>query len=47
MIGSVFEGSYRRDGETIIPRITGTAFVNAEATLLLDPRDPFEMGIRE
>lgn len=47
VIGSVFEGSYRREGNTIIPRITGTAFVNAEATLLLDPRDPFEMGIRE
>ena len=46
ILGSVFEGSYRRDGAKIIPRITGTAYVNAEATLLLDPRDPFEMGIR-
>ena len=46
ILGSVFEGSYRQDGTKIIPRITGTAFVNAEATLLLDPRDPFEMGIR-
>ncbi len=46
ILGSVFEGSYRQDGAKIIPRITGTAYVNAEATLLLDPRDPFEMGIR-
>ena len=46
ILGSVFEGSYRPDGAKIIPRITGTAYVNAEATLLLDPRDPFEMGIR-
>ncbi len=46
ILGSVFEGSYRPDGAKIIPCITGTAYVNAEATLLLDPRDPFEMGIR-
>lgn len=46
ILGSVFEGSYRSAGDKIIPRITGTAFVNAEATLILDPRDPFEMGIR-
>ena len=46
ILGSVFEGSYRPDGTKIIPRITGTAYVNAEATLLLDPRDPFELGIR-
>jgi len=46
ILGSVFEGSYRFDQGQIIPRITGSAYVNAEATLLLDPRDPFEMGIR-
>ena len=46
ILGSVFEGSYRAAGTQIIPSITGTAYVNAEATLLLDPRDPFEMGIR-
>lgn len=46
ILGSVFEGSYRPAGDKIIPRITGTAFVNAEATLLLDPQDPFQMGIR-
>lgn len=46
ILGSVFEGSVRVDGDQLFPRITGTAYVNAEATLLLDPKDPFEMGIR-
>jgi 4-hydroxyproline epimerase len=46
IIGSVFEGSVEvRDGK-VYPSITGTAFVNAEATLILDERDPFCMGIR-
>jgi 4-hydroxyproline epimerase len=44
--GSIFEGSVRViDGE-IIPTITGSAFVTAEATLILDPRDPCCWGIR-
>ncbi len=47
IIGSVFEGSVRRDGDRVIPRITGSAYVTAEATLLLDPDDPFCMGIRQ
>jgi 4-hydroxyproline epimerase len=46
ILGSVFEGTVRREGEHLIPRITGTAYVTAEATLLLDDRDPFCMGIR-
>ncbi len=46
IVGSVFEGSVRVIDGQLIPRITGTAYVNAEATLLLDPSDPFEMGIR-
>lgn len=46
IVGSVFEGSVRvRDGK-IYPSITGRAFVNAEADLVLDPRDPLCMGIR-
>jgi 4-hydroxyproline epimerase len=45
IVGSVFEGSIRvRNGE-ILPTIKGLAFVNAESTLILDPRDPFCMGI--
>lgn len=45
IVGSVFEGSIRvRNGE-ILPTIKGSAFVNAESTLILDQRDPFCMGI--
>jgi 4-hydroxyproline epimerase len=46
IVGSVFEASYSRQGECVVPSIRGSAFVNAEATLLLDPGDPFEWGIR-
>ncbi|MGZ3181721.1 MAG: 4-hydroxyproline epimerase [Telluria sp.] len=46
IIGSVFEGSYRRDGDRILPTIRGRAWVNAEATLVFDPADPFAFGIR-
>jgi proline racemase len=46
VIGSSFTGHYRRDGDKIIPTIAGTAFVNSEATLLLDENDPFCWGIR-
>jgi 4-hydroxyproline epimerase len=46
IVGSIFEGSVRKDADKIIPRITGSAYVQAEATLLLDDWDPFRMGIR-
>jgi 4-hydroxyproline epimerase len=46
IVGSVFEATYRRQSDCIIPLITGSAWVSAEATLILDPRDPFRMGIR-
>lgn len=46
IVGSVFEGSFTRQGDWIIPRIRGSAYVTAEATLLLDPADPFRDGIR-
>lgn len=46
IVGSVFEGSIRvRDGQ-VHPSIKGSAFVSADATLILDARDPFRMGIR-
>jgi 4-hydroxyproline epimerase len=46
IVGSVFEGSITiRDGK-VYPSIKGNAFVNAEAELVLDPQDPFCMGIR-
>ncbi|MCC6420460.1 MAG: proline racemase family protein [Gemmataceae bacterium] len=46
IVGSVFVGTARVERGRVIPRITGTAHVTAEATLLLDPNDPFCMGIR-
>ena len=46
IVGTVFEGSIRvRDGK-VYPSVRGSAFVNADAELVLDPRDPFCMGIR-
>jgi 4-hydroxyproline epimerase len=45
IVGSVFDGSFEvRDG-CVYPRIRGTAHITSEATLLLDPRDPFVHGI--
>jgi 4-hydroxyproline epimerase len=46
IVGSVFEGTVSVINGQIYPRITGSAFVNAEATLILDARDPFCWGIR-
>ena len=46
IIGSIFEGSVRIVDCRIRPRIRGTAYVNAESTLIIDPTDPLAMGIR-
>ncbi|HEX7901837.1 MAG TPA: proline racemase family protein [Planctomycetota bacterium] len=46
VIGSVFEASGRIVEGRVRPTITGSAFVTAESTLLLDPEDPFVEGIR-
>jgi len=46
IIGSIFTASYRRAPDGIIPTITGRAFVNAESTIIIDPRDPFATGIQ-
>jgi proline racemase len=45
ILGSVFEGTYGLTETGIIPTITGQAFITAESTLILDPADPFQMGI--
>jgi len=48
IIGSRFKGSYTwldRSAGKVTPRITGTAFVNAESTLFLNENDPFCWGI--
>lgn len=44
--GSVFEGTVKVLDGKVYPSITGSAFVNAEAELVLDPHDPLCMGIR-
>lgn len=46
IVGSIFEGSIRVRDRRVYPSIKGSAFVNSEAELVLDPRDPFCMGIR-
>ena len=46
IIGSMFEGYVKVEDGKIIPHIKGSAHVNAESTLLLDPSDPFNTGIR-
>lgn len=46
ILGSVFEGTVSVVDDRIYPEITGNAYVNAEADLLLDERDPFCYGIR-
>jgi len=47
IVGTVFEGSVTEREGKVYPSIKGSAFVNAEAELVLDPQDPFCMGIRE
>ena len=46
IVGSVFEGTVSIIDNTIHPHIKGSAFITAEAELILDVRDPFCMGIR-
>ena len=43
--GSVFEATVRLTQEGLIPTVAGHAFVNAEATLVLDPADSFCWGM--
>jgi 4-hydroxyproline epimerase len=47
IIGSRFTASYRRQGDQIIPTITGAAYVNAETTLLMNENDPLCWGLRQ
>ena len=46
IVGSVFEGTVAVRGGKLYPSIKGSAFVNAESDLILDPHDPLCMGIR-
>jgi 4-hydroxyproline epimerase len=44
IVGSVFAGSIAVVNGQLYPKITGSAHVNAEAALILDPNDPFCFG---
>ncbi|MGC2089607.1 MAG: proline racemase family protein [Candidatus Acidiferrales bacterium] len=46
IVGSIFEGTVAENGGELHPSITGSAFVNADSELILDPHDPFCFGIR-
>ena len=49
IVGGSFTARYRwldRSAGRIVPTVVGRAYVNAQATLLLDPADPFCWGIR-
>ncbi len=46
IIGSVFESRVSVIDGVVHPKIKGSAFITAESDFILDPRDPFAMGIR-
>ncbi len=46
VIGSVFEGVARMEGEDLVPTIRGSAHIIGESTLFFDKVDPFRFGIR-
>jgi 4-hydroxyproline epimerase len=46
IVGTTFEGTIKVQDGRVYPSIKGSAFVNAEAELIVDRRDPFAMGIR-
>lgn len=47
IVGSLFEGTISVIDGQVIPHIKGSAYITAEADLILDERDPFCMGIRK
>jgi 4-hydroxyproline epimerase len=46
VVGSIFEGRIQIQIGSVIPTITGEAWIMAEGELLIDERDPFKDGIR-
>jgi 4-hydroxyproline epimerase len=45
ILDTMFEGRVRIENGKVIPSITGSAYITAEATLLFDSSDPFQRGI--
>ena len=46
IIGTMFVGSYEIDGDGVLPKITGKAFVTGENNLVFSPDDPLQYGIQ-
>ena len=46
IIGSQFQATYTWNGDRVLPSITGTAYVTAEAKILIDPSDPLAWGFQ-
>ena len=46
VVGSIFEATYRRTANGIVPSIVGEAHVMADSRLIIDEQDPFRYGIR-
>jgi 4-hydroxyproline epimerase len=44
ILGGVFEGTVEPHGSSVVPTITGHAYVTAETELILDDNDPFRHG---
>jgi 4-hydroxyproline epimerase len=47
IVGGIFEGSIEVQNGFVLPSIKGSAFITAEADLVLDPRDPLCHGIQK
>lgn len=45
IVGSIFEGRVQTNNGHVLPIIRGSAFITADANIVLDPRDPFRFGI--
>lgn len=45
IIGSLFTGRVRVEGDRLIPSISGSAYITSESELILDDNDPFRHGI--
>jgi 4-hydroxyproline epimerase len=45
IVGSIFEGQIRIEGNQIVPMIKGLAFVSSDSQVIFDPRDSFRYGI--
>ncbi len=46
IVGSLFEGFATLEQDAIVPHIQGAAYITAEATLIVEARDPLRAGIR-